>query len=122
MGSVVDKALKMLRGMKRGSIAVSDSIAEEIARKQIKFVQPITTKKCGEMNDSARNANGTVHQVSSPFPSLLFSSLSSFLLLYSFFFLVFLTFQKRAVKKDFTVGVPFFLLFLVCFFFGRVFS
>eukprot|EP00026_Physarum_polycephalum_P001822 Phypoly_transcript_01825.p1 GENE.Phypoly_transcript_01825~~Phypoly_transcript_01825.p1 ORF type:complete len:934 (+),score=138.65 Phypoly_transcript_01825:235-3036(+) len=63
MGPVVEKTLKMLRGIKRGSIVVSDAIAQEVNRKQGKFIQAISTRRCGEIVESARASNG-IHQIS----------------------------------------------------------
>lgn len=61
MGPVVEKAQKLLRGMKKGSIVVPDTIVDEMNKQNLKCIEQVTTSKCGEMNESARTAS--VHQV-----------------------------------------------------------
>lgn len=68
MGSVVDRSVKLLRGIKNGSIVVSDSIVDEINKQGLKFVEPCSSVKCGEMTESARTAS--IHLVIS-FPLFL---------------------------------------------------
>lgn len=93
MGPAVDSSQKLLKKMKRGYICLADSVVDEINKNNTHFIQDISTKKEGDMFDTARNETQAVHSVclfylffipllffsiSLPFPRFLFLQLKRF--------------------------------------------
>lgn len=64
MGPVVERAQRLLKKLKSGYIAVTDTIVDEINKSSIKLIQDISTHKSGDMYDTSRNLSSSVYIVS----------------------------------------------------------